>query len=147
MGTARTKDAADLSGAHRPYKASGAYQDSKLHLNLFSAELQRRLTAAGRPVRSLIAHPGIATTGLMSHSAAGKLGHALLARLNNDAEHGALPTLYAACQDLPGNSYVGPDRHGGMKSHPRVGKPSTASLDQATAARLWTLTAELTGVR
>jgi NAD(P)-dependent dehydrogenase (short-subunit alcohol dehydrogenase family) len=47
----------DLNGAHRKYKSMQAYRDSKLSLNLFSFELQRRLTKAKSTVRSMIAHP------------------------------------------------------------------------------------------
>ncbi|MGW1564084.1 SDR family NAD(P)-dependent oxidoreductase [Streptomyces sp. NPDC002144] len=144
MGRTHLDDLADLSGQHRRYKATAAYNDSKLNLMLFSTELQRRLSASGSPVRSLIAHPGIAATNLASHSAAGKVTR-VLGFLFNDAEHGALPSLYAATQDLPGNAYVGPSRPGGMKGYPKIGKPAAAALDPTTAARLWALTVQLTG--
>jgi NAD(P)-dependent dehydrogenase (short-subunit alcohol dehydrogenase family) len=134
----------DLNGQNRPYKAMDAYNDSKLNLVLFSTELQRRLTASGSPVRSVVAHPGIAATNLARHSAAGKVTSALRF-LFNDAEHGALPSLFAATQDIPGNSYVGPSGFGSLKGHPRIRRPAAAGLDTATAARLWTLTARLTG--
>ena len=134
----------DLNGQNRPYKAMDAYNDSKLNLVLFSTELQRRLTASGSPVRSVVAHPGIAATNLAGHSAAGKVTSALRF-LFNDAEHGALPSLFAATQDIPGNSYVGPGGFGSLKGHPRIRRPAAAGLDTATAARLWTLTARLTG--
>jgi len=134
----------DLNGQNRPYKAMDAYNDSKLNLVLFSTELQRRLTASGSPVRSVVAHPGIAATNLAGHSAAGKVTSALRF-LFNDAEHGALPSLFAATQDIPGNSYVGPSGFGSLKGHPRIRRPAAAGLDTATAARLWTLTARLTG--
>jgi NAD(P)-dependent dehydrogenase (short-subunit alcohol dehydrogenase family) len=134
----------DLNGQNRPYKAMDAYNDSKLNLVLFSTELQRRLTASGSPVRSVVAHPGIAATNLARHSAAGKVTSALRF-LFNDAEHGALPSLFAATQDIPGNSYVGPSGFGSLKGHPRIRRPAAAGLDTATASRLWTLTARLTG--
>ena len=121
-----------------------AYNDTKLNLILFSTELQRRLTASGSPVRSVVAHPGIAATNLARHSAAGKVTSALRF-LFNDAEHGALPSLFAATQDIPGNSYVGPSGFGSLKGHPRIRRPAAAGLDTATASRLWTLTARLTG--
>ena len=35
-------------------------------------------------------------------------------------EMGALPTLYAATQDLPGNSYVGPDGFQEQRGHPAL---------------------------
>jgi hypothetical protein len=59
---------------------------------------------------------------------------------------GALPTLYAATQDLPGGSYVGPDGIGEMRGHPTIAGRSKAAQDTATAAGLWTLSERLTGV-
>ncbi|MEU1629802.1 SDR family NAD(P)-dependent oxidoreductase [Streptomyces sp. NPDC020096] len=134
----------DLTGRNRPYKGLDAYNDSKLNLILFSTELQRRLSASGSPVKSLIAHPGIASTNLARHSSSGKMTRALRF-LFNDAEHGALPSLFAATQDIPGNSYVGPNGLGSVKGHPTIRKPAAAALDPTTAARLWTRTAQLTG--
>ncbi|MFF9410751.1 SDR family NAD(P)-dependent oxidoreductase [Streptomyces anandii] len=144
MGRTHLEDAEDLAGQLRPYKGTAAYNDSKLNLTLFSTELQRRLTASGSPVRSFLAHPGIAATNLATHTVPGKVTRALRF-LFNDAEHGALPTLFAATQDLPGNAYVGPDRPGGMKGHPKIGKPAQTALEPQTAARLWSLAAQLTG--
>jgi hypothetical protein len=60
--------------------------------------------------------------------------------------HGALPTLFAATQDLPGNSYVGPDGPGGIKGHPKLGRPSRAARHGGNAAELWRATAALTGL-
>ena len=88
----------------------------------FSLELQRRLTAAGRPVRSVLAHPGIATTTLAAHSSANRINR--LRFLLNDPEHGALPTLYAATQDVPANAYVGPDGLGSIRGYPVVRRPA-----------------------
>lgn len=140
MGHARPDD---LNWERRPYRRMGAYYDSKLCLVLFSLELQRRLTEAGSPVRSLVAHPGIATTTLASHSPSNRINR--FRAFLNDPEHGALPTLFAATQDLPGHSYVGPDGPGGIKGHPKVGKPSRAARDTGIAAELWDATAKLTG--
>ncbi|MET8537671.1 SDR family NAD(P)-dependent oxidoreductase [Streptomyces sp. NPDC005065] len=141
MGHARPDD---LNWERRPYQQLDAYNDSKLELVLFSLELQRRLTSAGSPVRSMVAHPGIATTTLASHSASNRINR--LRFLLNDPEHGALPTLFAATQDLPGNSYVGPDGPGGIKGHPKVGRPSRAARHNGTSAELWRATAALTGL-
>lgn len=143
MGHAR---ADDLNWDKRRYNALGAYCDSKLDDLLFAFELQRRLTAAGSSVRSIAAHPGIATTSLAAH--AGGLT-ALISRLTflqNDPEHGALPTLYAATQDVPGGSYVGPDGIASIKGYPKIGKPSRAARDADTARQLWDVSSLLTGV-
>ncbi|MEY9838198.1 SDR family NAD(P)-dependent oxidoreductase [Streptacidiphilus sp. EB103A] len=141
MGHARPDD---LNWEQRPYRQLDAYSDSKLDLMLFSLELQRRLTTAGSAVRSMVAHPGIATTTLASHSGSNRINR--MRFLLNDPEHGALPTLFAATQNLPGNSYVGPDGPGGVKGHPKLGRPSRAARDSGTAAELWRATAALTGL-
>jgi len=143
MGSTHLADVEDLAGRHRRYHGAAAYNDSKLNLVLFSTELQRRLAASGSTVRSFVAHPGIAATNLASHTVAGKLTRAL-GFLFNDAEHGALPSLYAATQDLPGNAYVGPNGPGSLRGYPKIRKPAAAALNPVTAARLWALTAQLT---
>jgi len=118
----------------------GAYQASKLAVVLFSLDLQRRL---GGGVRSILAHPGIARTALAAHSRSNPINR--LRFLTNDAEQGALPILYAATQDLPGNAYVGPGGFGGLKGSPAVGSPSRAGLDPAAAAELRRATAAMVG--
>jgi NAD(P)-dependent dehydrogenase (short-subunit alcohol dehydrogenase family) len=133
----------DFDWRSRTYHRMHAYRDSKLAVVLFSLELQRRLTAQGSPVRSVLAHPGIATTSLAAHSSANVINR--FPFLLNDPEHGALPTLYAATQDVPGNAYVGPDGFGSIKGHPTVRRPGRAGLDEAKAQDLWRATVELTG--
>lgn len=125
----------DLNWDIRPYKPMDAYNDSKLQVVLFSLELQRRLTAAGSKVRSVLAHPGIATTALAAHSASNAINR--FSFLLNDPEHGALPTLFAATQDVPGNAYFGPNGLGSIKGHPKVRKPGKAGLDGVSATNLW----------
>jgi hypothetical protein len=139
----------DLNYSSRRYDALAAYSDSKLYDVLFALELHRRLTAAGSPVRSVIAHPGIATTNLLSHRRVLSSGivNFMMRFVANDVNRGALPTLFAATQDIPGGSYVGPDGFGGLKGrHPKVSKPSRAARNADTARRLWDLTAGLTAV-
>ncbi|MFI5675607.1 SDR family NAD(P)-dependent oxidoreductase [Streptomyces cellulosae] len=135
----------DLAGRHRPYKSLNAYYDSKLNIVLFSTELQRRLAASGSTVRSIVAHPGVGSSNLVSHTFYGKLMFGPLSFLFNDAESCALPSLFAATQDIPGNSYVGPNGPASIKGYPKVRKPAGAGLDARTAKELWTLTAQLTG--
>ena len=137
-------DLGDLDWRTRADNPMQAYCDSKLAIVLFSLELQRRLTAAGSPVRSVLAHPGIATTALAAHSSANRINR--LRFLLNDPEHGALPTLYAATQDVPANAYVGPDGLGSVKGYPVVRRPGKRGLDAEVARQLWEATAALTGV-
>lgn len=139
-------DDLDLAGAYRPM---AAYSQSKLANLLFTLELQRRLSAEGSPVRALAAHPGWAATNLQGHDAsllrrlAMRAGNRFLAQ---DEAAGALPTLYAAVQDLPGASYTGPDGVFEMRGAPTLVGRSRAASDPATARRLWTVSEELTGV-
>src|ERR1700689_3231988 len=101
----------DLNWERKPYRAWRAYGQSKLANLLFTSELQRRLTAAGSPVLATAAHPGYAATNLQFHSgrrawdALSAVGNRVLAQ---DEDGGALPTLYAATAEIPGNSYAGP---------------------------------------
>ncbi|MEU6140140.1 SDR family NAD(P)-dependent oxidoreductase [Streptomyces sp. NPDC047081] len=134
----------DLDWRARKYNSLAAYESSKLAVVLFSLELQRRLTAAGSPVRSVIAHPGVARqTGLLTHSKLNILTR--LPFLVHDVEQGALPLLYAATQDVPGNAYVGPDGLFSFTGHPLIRKPSRVGQDPDVAKRLWQATAALTG--
>ncbi|MGW2746744.1 oxidoreductase [Streptomyces sp. NPDC001450] len=131
------------------YSPTRAYAQSKLANLLFTLELQRRLTEAGSAVRALAAHPGYAATNLQSHTtnplmrAFMAVGNKVLAQ---DDKSGALPTLYAASQDLPGAAYVGPDGLGEMRGAPTLVGRSTAASDPEAARRLWTLSEEMTGV-
>jgi NAD(P)-dependent dehydrogenase (short-subunit alcohol dehydrogenase family) len=139
----------DLNWERHGYQRWRAYGQSKLANLLFMSELQRRLAGAGSSVRALGAHPGYAATNLQHNSesvvqnAIMALGNRLLAQ---NEEMGALPTLFAATQDLPGDTYVGPDGLGEQRGHPTVVGRSGAARDTQTARRLWELSEELTGV-
>ena len=143
-------DFEDLNWERRPYNAWRAYGQSKLANLLFTAELQRRLTAAGSDVLATAAHPGYAATNLQSHSQRRSLD--LLMAISNrlfaqDVNAGALPTLYAAVADIPGNSFAGPQGFMEQRGAPkRVGR-SAAAQDMDVARRLWDVSEELTGVR
>jgi hypothetical protein len=60
---------------------------------------------------------------------------------------GALPTLFAATQDLPGAAYVGPDGPREQRGHPALARRTKAALDAETARLLWELSEQLTGTR
>ncbi len=140
----------DLNWETRSYKRWAAYQQSKLANLLFTLELQRRLTAAGSRIRALAAHPGYAATNLQFRSGRGledrlaAIGNRLFAQSD---EAGARPTLFAASQDLPGASYVGPDGLGEQRGYPTLVGRTAAASDVEMAKRLWTLSEELTGVK
>ncbi|GAA3296975.1 SDR family NAD(P)-dependent oxidoreductase [Dactylosporangium vinaceum] len=139
----------DLDGA-RAYSATGAYNQSKLANAIFGLEPHRRLTAAGSPVRSVLAHPGYAATGLQATVKPGlyrwalmKLGNPLLAV---SAEQGARPIVLAATSG-EGGQFIGPTGLGEMRGAPGVVPPSAAARDPETARRLWAVSEERTGVR
>ncbi|GAA1656589.1 SDR family NAD(P)-dependent oxidoreductase [Actinoplanes couchii] len=132
----------DLNWQTTKYNGLSVYESSKLAVVLFSLELQRRLTESGSPVRSMVAHPGIARTALVSHSPLGFINRFPL--FVQDAEMGALPLLYAASQDVPGNAYVGPGGLFSFTGYPKVRKPSRAARNPATARALWQATTGLT---
>ena len=139
----------DLNWERRSYHAWRAYGQSKLSNLLFTLELEQRLTAAGSPVRALAAHPGYASTNLQSRTG-NRLQHLGMAIGNRilaqDDAHGAWPTLYAATQDLPGASYVGPDGFQEGRGHPTLVGRSAAASDPETARALWDASEQLTGV-
>jgi NAD(P)-dependent dehydrogenase (short-subunit alcohol dehydrogenase family) len=142
-----------LMDGHR-HKPWTSYSQSKLANLLFTAELQRRLDAAGVPILSLAAHPGYANTNLQSvaPAMAGKTMQAKFMSTGNklvaqSAEMGALPTLFAAtAPGLPGDTYVGPDGFLEMRGFPRIVGRNAASRNATDATRLWDLSEQLTGV-
>jgi NAD(P)-dependent dehydrogenase (short-subunit alcohol dehydrogenase family) len=139
----------DLNWEHNGYSRWRAYGQSKLANLLFMSELQRRLDEAGSSVRALAAHPGWAATNLQ-HRTENVVQNAFMAVGNRvwaqSEEMGALPTLFAATQDLPGDTYIGPDGLGEGRGHPTIVGRSGAARDEETARRLWELSEELTGV-
>jgi NAD(P)-dependent dehydrogenase (short-subunit alcohol dehydrogenase family) len=142
----------DLMGERR-YQRWLAYGQSKLANLLFAFELQRRADAAGFELTSTAAHPGYAATNLQLagprlegskvRELLGRLGNVVLAQSD---EMGALPTLYAATEDLPGGTYVGPDGFAEQRGHPKIVGANGRARDEETARRLWDVSEELTGV-
>ena len=145
----------DLQG-EASYGKWTAYGQSKLANLLFAYELQRRLRRSGvTATKSVACHPGYADTNLQRRGPrvegstikryAMKVGNALLAQ---PAERGALPLLYAAtAPDVDGGDYVGPGGLFTMRGSPETQQSNAASRDEATAERLWDVSADLTDVR
>jgi NAD(P)-dependent dehydrogenase (short-subunit alcohol dehydrogenase family) len=137
----------DLNWERRPYRAMPAYAQSKLANLLFTAELQRRLAELGSPVIATAAHPGIAATNLLRPD--GRRMRVLMEKViglfAQSDEGGALPTLYAAVMDVPGNSYAGPGGLLGSRGAPKLVGRSARARDTELAHRLWEVSEELTG--
>src|SRR4051794_28897992 len=138
-----------LNWEHRRYDRWRAYGQSKLANLLFTLELEKRLNEVGSDLRATAAHPGWTATNLQSHTE-NWLQNAFMAIGNKviamDEDGGAAPTVYAATEDIPGNSYVGPDGFQEMRGKPKLVGRSKAALDEDKARGLWELSESLTGV-
>jgi len=139
-------DFGDLNWERRTYRPMAAYAQSKLANLLFTSELQRRLTQAGSPVIATAAHPGLAATNLMRPEGRplARLAEKVMTPFAQSDDAGALPTLFAAVRDVPGDSYAGP---GGLlqgRGAPELVGRSAKARDTAVARRLWDVSAELT---
>jgi NAD(P)-dependent dehydrogenase (short-subunit alcohol dehydrogenase family) len=142
-------DFSDLNWERKPYRAMPAYSQSKLANLLFTTELQRRLTQAGSPVIATAAHPGLAATNLLKSDNRRRMVSLVekVAKLFAQSdEGGALPTLYAAVADIPGNSYAGPSGFLEGRGAPKLVGRSAAAQDAEVAQRLWEVSEKLTGV-
>jgi NAD(P)-dependent dehydrogenase (short-subunit alcohol dehydrogenase family) len=144
-----TIDLDDLNWMSRPYKSWAVYGQSKLANLLFTLELERRLERDKSSVHAFAAHPGYAATNLQGHSGNRlltglmRVGNKLIAQ---SEQMGALPSLFAATQDLPGASYVGPDGRGEQRGHPTLVGRTAAASDVDMAKKLWAASEQLTGV-
>ena len=141
-------DLDDLNWKNRRYSPWLAYSQSKLANLLFTSELQRRLDSAGSPLRAVAAHPGYSHTNLQGASGR-KWGDVVVSAATRvvatDADYGARQTLYAASQDLPGDTFVGP-RFGYLGRTQPVGR-SRRAQDAAAATALWELSEQLTNAK
>jgi NAD(P)-dependent dehydrogenase (short-subunit alcohol dehydrogenase family) len=136
----------------RGYRAATAYGRSKLATTVFGLELDRRLRAAGSPVVSVLAHPGITRTNLTPRAweHRGRLGR-IIARaglvFTQPVEQGALPQLRAATEPgLRGGTFFGPAGLGETRGRVTEARLSREAADPAVGRRLWTVAEELTGV-
>jgi NAD(P)-dependent dehydrogenase (short-subunit alcohol dehydrogenase family) len=135
----------DLNWKSRPYLAWPAYGQSKLANLLFTSELQRRLDAAGSPLKSHAAHPGYSATNLQGNIGS-RMGTKIWDTGNKiiatDAAFGARQTLFAVSQDLPGNSFIGP--RFAMRGPTGTSPRSPLASDGKKARALWELSEQLT---
>jgi NAD(P)-dependent dehydrogenase (short-subunit alcohol dehydrogenase family) len=141
-------DFGDLQG-ERHYSPWKAYGQSKLACLMFALELQRRSDAAGWKVTSIAAHPGFARTNLFSSGPGGLLSMATDVAapfFGHSAADGARPILFAATgpEAKPG-SYYGPGGFGELRGSPARALIMPQARDMAATARLWEVSAKLTG--
>ena len=136
----------------RDYRAAPAYGRSKLATTIFGIELDRRLRAAGSPIVSALAHPGLTRTNLTPRAweHRGRLGQwiaraGLLA--TQPVERGALPQLRAATEPgVRGGQFFGPSRLWETRGQVTEARISREAADPTVGRRLWAVAEELTGV-
>ncbi|WP_282779044.1 oxidoreductase [Nocardia sp. CC201C] len=149
--TMDTVDVDDLFFERRDYRGLHAYAQSKLAVQLFIAELQRRLNGTDARLVATMANPGIAQSDFEQN-----LGPVVrfLSRpafkwffdsLKQTPEMGALPTVRAAVDpSVRGGEFFGPT--GRFKGYPVRKAPTPGADDPELAARLWEKSEQLTGV-
>ncbi|MFJ3385586.1 MULTISPECIES: SDR family NAD(P)-dependent oxidoreductase [unclassified Curtobacterium] len=119
--TSRVPDL-DAVGRAEGYRQFAAYTDSKTAAAALAVDLGVRLRASGSPVRSVIAHPGIAATGMngQAETAMARVAGRIARLAARTAEDGARSTLWAAtAADVPEGVFVGPAlRRGDRRMHP-----------------------------
>lgn len=135
----------------RDYDPRKAYSQSKLANVLFGLELDRRLKRAGKDVSSIIAHPGVASTNIVTNGMGtdlkAKIAGVAISLFAQSEARGALPLLYAATSsDAKAGHYYGPDGLAEIKGNPVEVKPKPHALDPVSAARLWHISEQMTGV-
>ena len=134
------------------YDPRRAYSNSKLANVLFARELQKRATAAGSPLTSTAAHPGVAATelfadpdGLGAHRIVRLAAPVVAPVVLQSARAGAAPVLYAATAAEPG-SYSGPRWLRETRGPAGPARLSRWARDDELAVRLWELSELETGV-
>jgi NAD(P)-dependent dehydrogenase (short-subunit alcohol dehydrogenase family) len=136
----------------RSYTPWKAYSQSKLAMLMFALELQRRSDASDWGLMSNAAHPGYARTDLIANGpgASGlmwQINKLLRPFVSQSAAEGALPTLFAATSpEAKAGGYYGPNWFYELKGPPVPAKIMPQAKDAGVAARLWDVSAALTGV-
>ncbi|HYF40693.1 MAG TPA: SDR family oxidoreductase [Gemmatimonadales bacterium] len=129
-------DFEDLQGS-RSYSGNRAYSQSKLANILFTYELARRLQGSGVTANCL--HPGVIATRLLAeYMGVPFAGRALASTFGAKPEQGAQTIIYLATS--PEVESVS----GKYFENARAVRSSRESYDEATARRLWELSAEMT---
>lgn len=125
-----------------------AYGQSKLACLVFADELNRRLRASGRKLKSLGVHPGGSGSGLFEEM--GRLQYFALKALSPLFTHSnasaAEPALHAAlAEGVAGGDYFGPTGMMEMRGPVGPAKRDPITRDEDVAKRLWELSEQLTG--
>jgi NAD(P)-dependent dehydrogenase (short-subunit alcohol dehydrogenase family) len=138
----------DNLDASQGYSQGTAYMQSKLANALFGAELDRRLRAKGSPVKSVLAHPGVAATPMQQKPTGwmGVVSRAVSALFGRTAANGALPTIEAADgANVRSGEVYGPGKRKSDPARREEAWPSMRDLEGARA--LWERSEQLTKAR
>lgn len=121
------------------YKSMRVYGHSKLANILFTRELARRLEGTGVTVNAV--HPGAVASGLgTNNGSVAKVLTSVLGIFFKNPEQGAATSLHVAMSpELEGVS-------GRYFAKSREARVSSSARDDEAAARLWTLSEEMTGL-
>ncbi|GLU51458.1 oxidoreductase [Dyadobacter frigoris] len=133
--------------SEKSYDASREYCQSKLAATIFGIELQRKLTAAGSNVLSLIAQPGANNTGLARHMSE-EAYDAAVEQMGPLMEpwQGALSSLFAATSpDVIAGGFYQPDQDGGLRGFPVQAEIDQVALNESVNRKLWSLAERFTG--
>ncbi|MFC3500151.1 SDR family NAD(P)-dependent oxidoreductase [Micromonospora krabiensis] len=138
--------------SERSYTPRQAYVRSKHAVQMFGLELDRRLRHADVDVRSIVVHPGLGLDGASPRrpgvnqpSPLARFSARLLSPLAQGKHRAAWVAVRAAVDPgAEGGQYYSPRRRGiGV---PVLGTPPEVDTDRDLAARLWSMSQELTGV-
>ena len=136
----------DSSQSTNAYNAQKVYSQTKLANLLFTQELHRRLTAAGKSTISVAAHPGLSATSFSRDAA--KIMKIFVALCGQRVTYGALPQIYAAVAPLvQGGEYYGPSSMGEMRGKypvPAAIHPYAQSKEDALV--LWEASEKMSSV-
>ncbi|AMB60158.1 SDR family NAD(P)-dependent oxidoreductase [Microterricola viridarii] len=147
-----------LAGGYNPWRA---YAQSKIAMQVFGFELDRRLAAAagasgiGEDARAsaLVAHPGYSiggrsprVPGVNEPRALKRFVDNLQAPMAQGKDRGAWPIVRAVADpQAHGGQYWGPRFL--TKGEPALQHPTATSTDRAIAARVWAESEHLSGAR
>lgn len=123
-----------------------AYGQSKLACLLFGDELDRRLRASGKVLKSLTVHPGGSDSGLFQDldDASREAMKAQVEQLLHSNEDAAKPSLFAALSDeVEGGDYYGPTGPEEMSGETGIAIRNPICDDHGVAKRLWLLSEEM----
>jgi NAD(P)-dependent dehydrogenase (short-subunit alcohol dehydrogenase family) len=143
-------DPSNLQSTSGRYNFFRAYGFSKHAMHAFAFELQRRLTASGSTIESILAHPGSAVD-LRSARRAGindgpvKALDVLSAVISQGKDRGAWPVVRAAIDpDARGGEFYGPKRS--VAGAPVLLEPIASSASEEFGAQFWHDAEAATGI-